>query len=566
MRRISTHHIALYSLLFLIVILLLAAFFTYNLNSKKTRLFVESTERQLEHSVHQVLALDAQGIKQGVNDYTYWDDFVTGIARKDTAWARENINEMIKTFRVEAAWVFDSSGREVYSAAVPSFLWLREVRIPSSFLDSLNAKKSHEAIIGTQDGYVTLIGATVHPSNDPLRKSNPQGFYIIGRYLGTPFLNNLSRILASKVELTTDVKPAGMIRNNEAIAIMVPMETVDRTSPLYLYVEKKIPFLKQYTQFSVELLLLLFCAAVVILFGAWLTFSRWVSRPLKLVGELLATNDINADEKLSGFGYEFQDIGALIRCSVEQKKQLGFLRKKAEESDRLKSSFLANMSHEIRTPLNGILGFSELMYRRAINDEPSANYMRVIKKCSDDLLQIINDLLDISKLEADQMTMHFENISCKELLGELQLQYNQGNSYIRENLELVFKTDDCSSTVLADRLRLKQILTNLLNNAIKFTEKGSIEIGCMPEEDGFLVFYVKDSGIGIPESQQELIFERFRQSESNFTISRQYGGVGLGLSISKGLVDKMGGAISLRSVAGTGTTFFVRIPLAVGAK
>lgn len=561
MRKISTYYKVLLSLLFLLGILVLVAFFAYYLNTKKAEVFVESNVRQLEYSVRQVLALNEVSVRQAVTDYTYWDDMVMAIAKKDTNWANENIAPMLITFHLEAAWAFDTLGVCVLSEASPSYNWLGQVSIPSNVIDSVRKHKFYNTIIKTQAGYLELIGSTVHITNDPNRVLRSHGYYIVGRFLGEPFRNNLSRILVARVELTNEIIPSGLIRNDESVGVMIPYTVANDSLPLSLYVQKKVPFLRQYNIFSRELLWLLLGAAIAVLIVVWLTFSRWVTQPLGMIRRMLVTNNANADEKLKPYGYEFQEIGRLIKESVEQKKQLELLRRKAEESDRLKSSFLANMSHEIRTPLNGILGFSELISKRFHGDESAATYMRVIKGCSDDLLQIINDLLDISKLEADQMTLHVEKVKCNDLLGEIQTQY-QANNLNKNNLELFFELPSDNILVVADRLRLKQIIVNLLNNALKFTEEGKVEVGCYAEEVGFAVFYVKDSGIGIPESQQELIFERFRQSDSNFTISRQYGGVGLGLSICKGLVDKMGGEISLCSVLGGGSTFFVRIPLA----
>ena len=561
MRKTSTYYKVLLSLLLLLGILVIVAFFAYYLNTKKAEVFVESNVRQLENSVRQVLELNEEGARQAVIDYTYWDEMVRAIAMKDTLWAKSNIAPMLTTFHLESAWAFDTLGVCALSAASPSYKWLEQVTIPANVIDSVRKNKFYNTIIKTQAGYLELIGSTVHTTNDPNRLLRPQGYYIVGRFLGVPFRNNLSRILVAQVDLTNENIPSGLIRSDESIAVMIPLTVANDSLPLNLYVQKKVPFLRQYTIFSRELLWLLLCAGVSLLVGVWFAIMRWVTQPLTLVQKLLATNDVTADKKLEKFGNEFQEIGRLIKQSVEQKKQLELLRRKAEESDRLKSSFLANMSHEIRTPLNGILGFSELISKRFHEDETAANYMRVIKGCSEDLLQIINDLLDISKLEADQMTLHVDKVKCNDLLGDIQIQY-QANNLNKNNLELFFEMSGDDLFIVADRLRLKQIIINLLNNALKFTEAGKIEIGCYAEEVGFAVFYVKDSGIGIPESQQELIFERFRQSDSNFTISRQYGGVGLGLSICKGLVDKMGGKISLCSVMGEGSTFFVRIPLA----
>lgn len=561
MRNISTYHKALFSLLFLIGILVLVAFFANYLNRKKTEVFVESNVRQLENSVTQVLALNDVGVKQGVADYTYWDEMVKAIEKPSIAWTKENIDPMIITFHLESAWAFDTLGKCVMSSAIPTYKWLKNVVIPKSVIDSLLKNRFFTTTIKTQGGYLELIGATVHYTSDPKRLLRPHGFYIVGRFLGKPFLNNLSKILAARVVLTTEPLPAGLIRSDETIAVMIPFTVVEEHAPLYLYVEKKIPFLRQFTIFSQEMIWLLLGASLIILVGVWFTFSKWVTQPLNLVRRLLATNDLTAVEKLKRYGNEFQEIGELIKQSVEHKQQLEFLKQKAEESDQLKSSFLANMSHEIRTPLNGILGFSELLCEQTTEKEYSKNCVSIIKGCSDDLLQIINDLFDISKLEANQMTIHPEIINGLELLAELEQQY-KFSSLNKNGLELVINATGPSINIRTDRIRLKQVLINLLNNGLKFTQAGTVEAGCYVERAGFAVFFVKDTGIGIPETHQELIFERFRQFDSNFTVSRDYGGVGLGLSICKGLVDKMGGNISVNSVLGEGSTFFVRIPLA----
>ncbi len=227
---------------------------------------------------------------------------------------------------------------------------------------------------------------------------------------------------------------------------------------------------------------------------------------------------------------------------------------KAEESDFLKSSFLANMSHEIRTPMNAILGFSQLLEASDLEEEEKKEYIHFIHKRGHDLLNIINDILDISKIEANQLTIHKSQDDINLLLVEiLEIFKSKDEFEVRKPVELkIGKQLIGNSFVQTDFSRVKQILLNLVGNAQKFTNEGSVEFGCSVENSK-LLFYVKDTGIGIPPEKNEIVFERFRQLEEN-AIIRKYGGTGLGLSICKGLIDLLGGDIWFESELNKGTT------------
>ncbi len=244
---------------------------------------------------------------------------------------------------------------------------------------------------------------------------------------------------------------------------------------------------------------------------------------------------------------------ALQRINAELEKA----RAKAEESDRLKSAFLANMSHEIRTPMNGIIGFSQVLMNPDLPHEKRENYSRIIVNSSEQLLNIVNDLLDISSIETGQIKIHKKELSIPQVLKEFYDLYKPQAE--KQNLAFKLKTDpdDQDLTLITDHTRFRQILTNLLNNALKFTDKGYIHFG-YKEEKNHILFYIEDSGPGIPEEQQEKIFERFIQG--NMTPSRSHGGTGLGLSISKRLVELMGGTISVESTPGKGSTFSFLLP------
>jgi PAS domain S-box-containing protein len=231
---------------------------------------------------------------------------------------------------------------------------------------------------------------------------------------------------------------------------------------------------------------------------------------------------------------------------------------KAEESDKLKSSFLANMSHEIFTPMNSIMGFSDLLLHPDLSTKKIAQFVQMIHSSSKQLMSIISDLVDISTIEAGQIKIHSELVDIKKLLNEIYIIYRELiNS---KKISLNYKFLD-TNKVKTDGNRIRQILYNLLNNAIKFTKEGSIEFGNkMVDINGhsYLQFYVKDTGIGIAPENQELVFERFRQIETSNSLI--YGGNGLGLSISKALVEKLGGEILVESELGKGSTFSFTIP------
>jgi len=231
---------------------------------------------------------------------------------------------------------------------------------------------------------------------------------------------------------------------------------------------------------------------------------------------------------------------------------------KAQESDRLKSSFLANMSHEIRTPMNGIIGFSELLLKPNITPHEINKYVDIITKSSKQLLSIINDIIDISKIEAGQVTINNIPININQALKDVSNLYSVPSKRKNNNIKLSFPEDSDSLTIISDETKINQIVGNLVSNAIKFTTNGEIEIGYAIKVS-CLELFVKDNGIGIDPENHTLIFERFRQVEG--TSSSSINGTGLGLAISKSLVEMLGGKIWVDSALGCGTKFYFTLPI-----
>ncbi len=230
-----------------------------------------------------------------------------------------------------------------------------------------------------------------------------------------------------------------------------------------------------------------------------------------------------------------------------------------ERSSRYKSDFLANMSHELRTPLNSLLILSKLLSDNTDDNltAEQVNYARTIQSSGNDLLVLINDILDLSKIEAGHMEIHPEPMPLSRLAGDLARVFDPLAK--QKGLLLTTHLDGtCPEVMETDRQRLEQILRNLLSNALKFTEKGRVDLAVSKNVEGRMVFAVRDTGIGISEEHQRAVFEAFHQADG--TISRRYGGTGLGLSISRELARLLGGAISLESTPGQGSTFTLVLP------
>ncbi len=237
---------------------------------------------------------------------------------------------------------------------------------------------------------------------------------------------------------------------------------------------------------------------------------------------------------------------------------------KAEESDRLKTAFLANMSHEIRTPMNAIIGFSLLLKDPKISRENLDNYVDIITERGNQLLNIINDIIDISKIESGKISIHKSACNVNQLFDDLYTMfYTTKELGKKSHLELRYVKPDVYDDIIVntDATRLKQILSNLIDNAIKFTQAGFVEMGfSILDSNGSkkIQFYVKDSGIGISQENRSMIFNRFRQIDESHT--RLFGGTGIGLSISQNLAELLGGSLTVDSKKGEGSTFYLTLP------
>ncbi len=316
-----------------------------------------------------------------------------------------------------------------------------------------------------------------------------------------------------------------------------------------------------YFENMINILYLVFVAFFINLIINLVYTRKWVYYPLDLITRVLETGNKKAIQNLKSTTGEFRYIGNLFDENNNQKEELIKAKLKAEEGERLKSSFLANLSHEIRTPMNAINGFTDLLINTKLNKEEKSEYLKIIEKSGKNLVSIIDDLIEMSKIESNQVTPNFGNINLESCIAEL---YETIKITIPKSKGIDFRVmknlRPASHNIIADETKLKQVLVNLVTNAIKFTEKGHVAFGYeVDEENNLIVFRIEDTGLGIDEDHHKHVFDRFKRVDSDVSI--KVGGLGLGLAISKAYVELMGGEITLESKVKKGSVFSFSIPL-----
>lgn len=522
-------------------------------NQQETHVY-KTTFDQYNNEVNSLVSLNSNTHTAAIIDVTFWDDLVKFTNTKDQRWFDTYVAKEFDSYDVDYIGIYDLQNRFITKKSTSRIKTI--YFIPKEIMPRLYQSKFTRFYMRIPEGVVEVFGATIHPSNDPNKtKTKPSGYFFMARLLDSRYFAKLEKISSSEVSLMRGGVPAA---ENDTVVAKVPLKDWNGKEVAYMVFQR--PFNLNFKN-TKEILTVIILASIINMLIYLYYSRRWIYNPLRSITNFLETGSEKAISELKMAPGEFSYIGNLFEENSHQRNQLEIAKKKAEESDKLKSSFLANLSHEIRTPMNAILGFSDLLTNTSLTEEEKADYLKIIRNSGTNLVSIIEDLIEMSKIDAQQIVPKIKGFDINKCMMEL---YETINVTIPMSKRMEFYVSmgnqPLKRNILSDEIKLKQVITNLITNAIKYTDSGYVAFGYeVDQKQENLIFSVKDSGIGIDEQNLKIIFDRFRRIEDDFSV--ELSGLGLGLAISKAYVEMLGGSISVTSKVGSGSVFSFTIPL-----
>ncbi len=536
--------------------LLLIVVFLYFYMRVQEKAIFKSSKELYENEIHSLLKLNSESYSAVVVDATYWDEFVEFTNTKDLKWFNTSIAILIDTYNVEYLSAYSAEGE--FITKVSTLKIKTKDFIPKEVFRRIKEKKFEKFYMRIPEGIVEVYGASIHPSNDPFKnKTKPSGYFIMARLLDREYFSNIEEICSSKIKFYSGDEQA-----LKTVFTTISLQDIDKKEVSKLYFRRSYDI-----DFYITKSILCTMAFAIIL--AWIIFfyyaNKWSRVPLNLIKKILKKNDIDAIEDLKNIKGEFRYMGKLFEENFKQKAELIASKIKAEESDKLKSAFLMNLSHEIRTPMNAIVGFSDLLLDEKTTEEERHEFVRIVQNNSRSLLSIVDDLIEMSKIDSDLIRPNYRNVNLENVLKAAF----ESASFSNKNANVVVKLQEpnekVKTNIVTDAVKLNQIIINLLNNALKFTEEGFVILDYeVDNANKLIVFHVKDSGIGMPDDFKDKIFKRFNKINAKNISANE--GLGLGLAISKSYVEMLGGTISVETKEGLGSTFTFTIPLKYAEK
>jgi signal transduction histidine kinase/CheY-like chemotaxis protein len=533
-------------------IILYFALFYYTKKAEK-QVYKDSVEH-FDNEIHKLLDLESKPILVAINNDSNWDEFVDFITSKDKVWFDETIGNELEIYDAEYLAAYDAQKNFIIRTAKPGIKSLDF--IPKQAMDLLYKVGIKKFYLKIPEGMVEVTGAAIHPSDDPLKnKTKTSGYFFVVRLIDQEYVDNLKHITNAEIQFFSPDSTIEWEKNK----ITTSFDLKDSEGKII----GKLLFQRNFEVYFENTLNLLY-AIIVVFFVSLLVnliyTRKLVYYPLDLVRKVLETGNKKSIKLLKESNGEFSYIGNLFEENNNQKLELITAKIKAEESDRLKSSFLANLSHEIRTPMNAINGFTDLILNTDLNETEKLEYLNVIEKSGKNLVSIIDDLIEMSKIDSNQITPNFTIVNLDSCVNELYKTIKVTIQNKDIEFILIKSSLPAKFNIVTDEIKLKQVIINLLTNAIKFTDDGKVTFGYeIDENNNWIHFTVRDTGLGIDEQEHQNIFDRFKRVDSDVSI--KVGGLGLGLAISKAYLELLGGTIRLESKIGEGSTFYFSIPL-----
>jgi signal transduction histidine kinase len=512
----------------------------------------DSAQSQFYNEVESLLDLNSESMRIAANDFTSSDDLVEFTKSRSTKWYNEHIIGAINSLKVDYICVYDTAFNIISETSSLKILSRRF--IPRGAVSEMQKLRYSNFFLYTTEGLVEVSAASIHPTFDRYHnKTQPSGYIFLVRFWDMSFKTKLSKITSSRVYFQ-QLSDQSNNRDHSILTVSKNLTDADHKTVSHIVFSRDFNLNFRTSKSLLLITVISFMLGMVV----YIVYARlWIYQPLNLITKILESENTIAISKLQKSAGEFSYIGILFEDYFKQRKTLELAKQKAEESDKLKSAFLSNIAHEIRTPMHGILGFADMLKTASLSAEQMQEYITIIEKSSARMLNTITDLIEISRIESGQTEINQSLINIDGQLDSIYAIFKPEADKKGVHLTINNDSETEGTHIRTDREKLDTILTQLLKNAIKYTKRGSIEIGYMLKNK-YIEYYVKDTGIGIEMDKQQAIFGRFTQADNS--LSKIYEGAGLGLSITKAYVEMLDGTIWVESEPGKGSTFYFTLP------
>lgn len=512
-----------------------------------------------EHKKAFDIAIESEGeiFNTFIHDYSFWDDMVDFIKTGNKQFAQNNLETGLDTYKADNIWIYNSSGKLVYSKNSGTDKAINAIPLPNNFFATVAQDKFVHFYLQLPEGTYEVRASTVVPGNDPEHNSAPAGYIVIGRFLGDSFVSRLQTLTQSDVKLEDATASTGSVAKGSTISFGVPLKNLQGDIVQTVNTSSQVGIVKQLNESYYQQLILVavvgLAIIIIILLGIWL----FVLRPINRISTAITLKDASLLNNMTKSRSQFGDLAKVVQEFFKQKLAIQEAETKRIELEKLnkeKSDFLSAAAHELKAPGTIISLVSESLSKETKAGESSkrlADEVNTITHQAKKMTALIGDLRNAAEgKESEQHTPHvfdFDEFIRREAteLGYVIDQKIVVKSATKQKIE-------------ADDLRLSQVVSNLIRNAAKYSPKNKQITITGSVKDGNIVVEFADQGVGISEADQKHLFEKYFRSNS---VKSKIEGLGLGLSICRQIITEMGGKIWVESRLGHGSQFYISLPL-----